>query len=202
MTSRPILFSPLLAMAVCAGAKTQTRRPIAWPFSIGELDDGRPWPFLPQADQNDGEVPWIACPFGRPGDRLWVREQFSPRGRFGEASKIDEAAFAVLSDGTQVYRDGSVVPALAEYAQGAFDGIKWRPSIHMPRWASRITCEIVDVSVERLHSISDADVIAEGVPMGAWKATWVASYGTDSWDQNPWVWAIRFRCLPQGVDGA
>ncbi len=165
-------------------------------------------------------MPWIACPFGRPGDRLWVREQFSPRGRSGEASKIDEAAFAVLSDGTQVYRDGAIVPALAKYEPGAFSGIKWRPSIHMPRWASRITCEIVDVGVERLHSISDPDVIAEGVwgterrgervepaleappslmsPMGAWKATWSATYGSDSWDKNPWVWAIRFRCLPQG----
>ena len=220
MTSRPILFSPLLAKAICAGAKTQTRRPIAHPFSIGERDDDSPWPFAPQLDENDGETPWIACPFGRPGDQLWVRETFSPRDSNGDACRIDEAAYALLSDGTQVCRDGAVVPALEKYAPGAFDGIKWRPSIHMPLWASRITLELVGVRVERLHSISDADVVAEGVwgterngerdepalapprsltsPMKAWKTTWTASYGTGSWDQNPWVWALEFRRMPQG----
>lgn len=204
MTSRPILFSPLLAQAICAGAKTQTRRPIAHPFSIGERNDGSTWPFAPQLDQNDGTMPWIACPFGRPGDRLWVRETFSPRDWNGVVCRIEEARYVVLRDGTQVHRDRLIGKALL--GPGFFDGIKWRPSIHMPRWASRLMLEIVGVRVERLHSISDADVVAEGVwpasmaksPIDAWRATWSTSYGTGSWDRNPWVWAIEFRRLPQG----
>lgn len=212
MTSRPILFSRPMVQAILAGEKTQTRRPIAHPFFvIGERDDGSPWPLAPQMDEGDGTAPWIACPYGRPGDRLWVREAFSPRDSNGDACRIDEAAYAVLSDGTQVHRDGVVVPALGEYAPGAFDGIKWRPSIHMPRWASRIELEVVGVRVERLHSISDADILAEGVTIelaaelvgmprafvgnsfDAWRLLWTAINGDASWDRNPWVWVVEFR---------
>ncbi len=192
-----------------------------------EFDDGSDTLVVGGAvDAGTGIVAWcLKCPFGEPGDRLWVREAFAPyrmRGT-GVPSGIADADYACLKDGTQVWRSPpAVFPCLSEYAPGAFDVVRWRPSIHMPRWASRITLEITDVRVQRLHDISNMDAISEGVedvspdpdrwsrwrdyfpergaPKGAFSAArlsflslWESINSTKSVVANPWVWALTFK---------
>jgi hypothetical protein len=128
--------------------------------------------------------------------------------------------FAVFPEGGQKYSDGVYVPPLREYAPGAFDNIKWRPSIHMPRWASRITLEVTDVRVQRLQDITDEDAKAEGVvPLEhihedqrvpgpgfndcrlgdqphrlPFAILWDEINGKRApWEADPWVWAIEFE---------
>lgn len=127
------------------------------------------------------------CPYGKPGDRLWVRETWTPG-----------------TQGTVIYR--------AAYSNGhEFKG--WKPSIHMPRWASRITLEVVSVRVERLQDISEEDAWAEGIPkefcepgksctcesnpVGKYADLWESINGPGSWDANPYVWVVEFRKLDQ-----
>lgn len=121
------------------------------------------------------------CPYGVPGDRLWVRETFH--------ADVTQAEFEdVLHDGTGIYyRSTQIHPHL----------FHWRPSIHMPRWASRITLEVVSNGVERLKDISDDDARAEGVVTAqyadhanrdAFHMVWESIHGPGSWDANPWVW--------------
>lgn len=129
-------------------------------------------------------------PYGVPGDRLWVRETFY--------ADVTQAEFEdVLHDGTGIYyRATEIHPHL----------FRWRPSIHMPRWASRITLEVVSVRVERLNDISEEDAIAEGCPygVGGWMVDpavgdkqfptlWESINGPGSWDANPWVWVREFK---------
>lgn len=117
------------------------------------------------------------CPYGQSCDRLWVRETFwQPRDKSETLFKADGA---ILGCG------------------------KWKPSIHMPRWASRITLEIVSVRVERLNDISEQDARAEGAPpldatgyRGGFFHLWQSINGHDSLDANPWVWVVEFRRLP------
>lgn len=218
MKERPILFSAPMVRALLDGTKTQTRRAL------------KPQPPADAPLIMVGEYAWsplffLKCPFGEPGDRLWVREAFAPyrmRGT-GVPSGIADADYACLKDGTQVWRSPpAVFPCLSEYAPGAFDVVRWRPPIHMPRWASRITLEITDVRVQRLHDISEMDAIAEGVedvspdperwsrwrdyfpereaPKGAFSAArlsflslWESINSTKSVAANPWVWALTFK---------
>lgn len=125
----------------------------------------------------------FACPYGQVGDRLWVRE-----------------SFAVCEDNNIFYKaDGKPDP------WDGWDGVKWKPSIHMPRQASRITLEITGIRVERLNDISEADAIAEGcqcagVPAsltnrGAFAKLWESINGFDSWSVNPWVWVVEFKVV-------
>jgi hypothetical protein len=126
------------------------------------------------------------CPYGQAGDRLWVREAWAPR-------PLEPARECVVAAcrGTDDARNGP-----------------WKPSIHMPRWASRIQLEITDVRVERLQDISDDDLAAEGIqelidagvdhdgtPRDTYRALWEALNGPGSWAANPWVWAVSFRAL-------
>ena len=131
-------------------------------------------------------LPTFRCPYGQPGDRLWVRETFRSKQQCGET--ID-----------WTYR--ADCPALTEYL------FPWKPSIFMPRQASRITLEIVGVRVERLQDISDFDAYKEGAESKASRVTgpycmsyvegfkqlWESINGPDSWDQNPWVWVVEFK---------
>ncbi len=203
MTERPILFSGEMVRAILEGRKTQTRRVVrhqpdlhlrkhryAYVVESGVLKFGRaPWR---KSDPHNFIVEEeINCPFGRPGDRLWVRETFSLGGKWKDGH--------LHEDGEQrfVYR--------ADHRQQCCDSLyRWRPSIHMPRWASRITLEITDVRVERLQEISEEDAMSEGMvesedftPKGAFKALWnsLAKPGAQ-WADNPWVWCISFRRLP------
>lgn len=196
MKERPILFSGPMVRAILEGRKTQTRRLVKADWI--------------QSDRAPLEVApgffhfWCsgehACPLGEPGDLLWVRETH----------------YLVRQQGKQ---DGAVIEidykADPNHEQRMCPQ-KWRPSIHMPRWASRITLEITGVRVERLQDISEADAVAEGIEFdpgeggvfhvsrvagGCWSDSAVGSFGKlwksingdDSWDANPWVWVVEFK---------
>ena len=186
MKERPILFSAPMVRALLAGTKTQTRRVVKMKShqQIEQRDDGRDWPWMYDGER-DADY-WMACPYGQPGDRLWVRETF--RGC---------RAYEV-----QGYppKDWGNKPIWFE-ADGAPPGRpdQWasrsRPSIHMPRWASRITLEVTGVRVETLGVISHEDALAEGVSsIEEYKALWINING--AWLPETWVWVVDFKGLP------
>lgn len=213
MKERPILFSAPMVRAILAGTKTQTRRvmkpqpePVP-PDVVATMPSraGKHWVAARSVQAMidvedflqgfDTSVPGCFCPYGKPGDRLWVREAFAPCP-VGRSRAV-------------VYRaDGDAT---------ASGGIRWTPSIHMPRWASRITLEVTDVRVQRLQDISGSDARAEGVERihcygpdcpdgedgcnarGCYGARerfhelWDSINGAGAWGANPWVWALSFR---------
>jgi len=218
---RPILFSGPMVRAILAGRKTQTRRVYkpreGSPYEImDELPDGQRWPHWFSPNLGPEYYP-VACPYGQPGDRLWVRERAAYFDAAGRPSRPSEATYALFADGTQKYRDGTTFPFLAEYAPAAFEGIHWRPSIHMPRWASRLTLEVVSVRVERLHGITEEDARAEGVEAigvtfqddkqgrphivpslggpyrDGFRILWSTIHGGGAWEANPFCWVVEFR---------
>jgi hypothetical protein len=203
--TRPILFSGPMVRAILKGRKTQTRRVVKMRVCGGRMIEA-------PADDDAAWVQRVAHnPYGEPGDRLWVRETFCI-----ESSK--EVAYEPpFTDGRPIrhhddehwgawwqqphYRATDPVPEL-EIGTGE-PGVKWRPSIYMPRWASRITLEIRAVRVERLQDITPADAISEGCPGGEhgdryaaidqYRALWESINGLGSWDANPWVWVVEFH---------
>lgn len=204
MTDRPILFSAPMVRAILDGRKTQTRRVVKSPWKkreivnlrsfyndngnswSGEFDDPHNWGIPNVIDQDPLSVYDMACKYGSRGDRLWVRETF---GCLGRSPK--DGAPSDSEKSTTCYKATDRVP---EHI------IKWRPSIHMPRWASRITLEITNVRVERLQDISEADSIDEGVPADSdaepqdiYMSIWNELNGPASWFSNPWVWVIEFK---------
>lgn len=192
MKERPILFSGPMARAILDGTKTQTRR-IVKPFPPEAVSSFyRPFATEPNNWHGYGgdAIRWYgSCPYGQPGgDRLYVRETWAASHAYDHLPP-------------------HLIPRSARIHYAATEergGLLWRPSIHMPRWASRITLEITDVRVERLQDISEADSIAEGVIHNPLLATnsresfmhlWGRINGPRSWDANPWVWAITFKRL-------
>jgi len=209
---RPILFSGPMVRAILEGRKTVTRRVVKpqpilhtthWWASHGE---GPNWmaegPSLATGGMRQTWA-WRLCPYGQPGDRLWVREAWATD------AQVDAVAPRDLSKGepTLYPADGTVRQAgCAMIAPG-----KIRPSIHMPRWCSRILLEIVAVRVERLQDISDEQALAEGVevwardadpvlrqkyaddPKLAFVGLWTAVNGLGSYNANPWVWVIEYK---------
>lgn len=191
MKERPILFNAPMVRAILDGRKTQTRR-IAKVTSEG-CKEGFITPlagFVPRSIENHISY----CPHGVAGDRLWVRETFSSHiGNYGES--IEYAYRATHDD-----RYGP-----------------WKPSIHMPRSASRILLEVTNVRVERLQDISEEDAVAEGIeqepgtshwknydtspggwrywesPIQSYRTLWESINGKGSWDLNPWVWVVEFN---------
>lgn len=206
MKERPMLFSGPMVRAILEDRKTQTRRIVTNESLISLRPDGTP-----------GKVQ-KRCPYGQPGDRLWVKETF----RIWQ----DEDSCFEGPIGGNLCNPGVRRRMLkrTEYrasSQNA-EGIGWRPSIFMTRWLSRITLEITGVRVERLHDISEADAIAEGierVPMPSGESCWrdyldggilsraVSSYATlwasingrASWSSNPFVWVVEFKKLEGGA---
>ena len=163
-TSRPILFSGPMVRALLAGCKTQTRR-------------------VALRDRRGAQHVTKPCPYGAPGDTLWVRETFAP------ALMLPH----LLHRQTVAYR------ATDEYPEGTLERITqtWCPSIFMPRWASRLTLTLVDVSLQPLQPITQHDELCEGFPPGAtpsFRETWDAlnSKRGHGWNANPWVWRLRF----------
>lgn len=181
MSEKPILFSAPMVRAILEGKKTQTRRivkpqPADHEWIEKSEDEAFRWYFL--GEPNCGSGSWdisersyvFKCPYGTVGDSLWVREAFSPHGfcdlqALGNTkpSKIAECKFVVFMDGGQKYRDGIYCKPLDKYADGAFELCKFKPSIYLPRWASRINLLIKSIRVERLQDISEADAKAEGL---------------------------------------
>ncbi len=214
MKERPVIFNADMVRAVLDGRKTQTRRimrvqPSAdfCPMNMELKTDFNARWYTPGMVDKDGylqpakkKVFGVAsddegytCPFGAIGDRLWVRETWA-RYNIDQYSH-DMAYRATIPDDWP--KEG-----------------RWRPSIHMPRWASRITLEITGVRVERMYDISEVDARAEGVEQlrgGFWRhyqpgwtqhqlsargsfvTLWKSIYGDDSWLANPWVWVIEFK---------
>lgn len=180
MKERPILFSGPMVRAILDGRKTVTRRIVR--ERLGAYSDGSFVVLDKDGDPIDVE---LRRPYGGPGDRLWVRETFASLDVNGHKSSPREAHFVVLLDGAQVYRDGTVFAGLPEYSRGAFDGIKWRPSIHMPRWASRILLEVVSVRVERLQEITEEDARREGLDRNSKDGGRTWKYGVADRDGLP-----------------
>lgn len=186
MKERPILFNGDMVRAILDGRKAQTRRVVKADFDIiGERDDGSLWPWREDCE-NGGDI-WYPCPYGQPGDRLWVRETFSEVDcRLTYRADTDDGAHCQVS--------------------------RWTPSIYMPRWASRITLEITGVRVERLQDISQQDAMAEGClspdlppelrgvsadyvadERTTFAILWNRINGPGSWAANPWLWVIEFE---------
>lgn len=197
MKSRPILFSAPMVRALLDGTKTQTRRVVK--YADPSLIDTDGWPLTDLSECGAGEVR-IACPYGQLGDRLWVRETGWER-----PERTSTMMRAGADTWHQYYYDADL---WSESDHNDFKtwGFKRRPSIFMPRWASRITLEITGLRLERLQDISEADARAEGaapyrLPLhpgfGPFKAgysnLWESINGPGSWDANPWVWCISFR---------
>lgn len=206
ITERGMIFNAEMVRAILDGRKTQTRR-IIKPQPEATLSGSLSGKWLSRP-LNGLLLPKIEdiaihCPFGVVGDRIWVRETF--QGPLFDYDLMD----SYCKDPTPfekpefcVYKaDG--VPAPEFYDADDELHSCWRPSIHMPRWASRILLEITDVRVERLNSISDRDALREGCSAADMKSgdcvadvfarLWASIYGSDSWNANPWVWVIEFK---------
>lgn len=222
MKERPVIFNGEMVRAILDGRKTQTRRVMKVQPKPSETRPGDFWfsskkleSMVHVSDFMPGNSPVSdchlffqehCCPFGQVGDRLWVREAFRVHSRATDVSTLVYRASERNSWTEQTRR----VPVLVCNKQVSPE--KWTPSIHMPRWASRILLEITAVRVERLNDISQADAIAEGGPPShpsidavsrdygfpdfsrSWLAqTWQHIYGEESWSANPWVWVIEFK---------
>ncbi|MDM7059127.1 hypothetical protein [Klebsiella pneumoniae] len=212
MKERGMIFNGEMVRAILDGQKTQTRRPIKWKQTrfteIGEREDGSKWPWSEDAEHALDF--WHPCPFGSVGDRIWVRETFQgPLFDFDlmdsyckDSTPFEKSEFCVYK------ADG--VPAPEFYDADDELHSCWRPSIHMPRWASRILLEITDVRVERLQSITLGDICKE-VGCGlydfrpatygfqVWEELWKSIYGAENWQANPWVWVIEFKRVEGGA---
>ena len=215
MKERPILMNGAMVRAVLDGSKTQTRRPIKPAPEMVADKRIEPWTGDPAGLLQLLQESKRSCPYGRPGDLLRVRETFFTYGRwvtrYSQKKGRDEWHFIdMTAECHRAYQydvESPDVP-LAARRGGALAGWYKRPSIFMPRAASRILLEIVSVRVERLNDCSDADARAEGTPGGHgvipsynYHATpsehfshlWESINGAGSWAANPWVWVIEFK---------
>lgn len=177
MAERPILFSGEMVLAILDGRKTMTRR-VVKPQPEPDTD-------CPHHVGTGIERKARICPYGKPGDRLWVRETFCS------------------------FPDGNIFYRADNDERAPMKG--WKPSIFMPRALSRITLEIKNVRVERLQDISENDAKAEGtdgerylgqgfdhcVYREAFRTLWESINGPGSWESNPWVWVVEFKQITE-----
>ncbi|EPH1852755.1 hypothetical protein ACJJBP_22785 [Pseudomonas aeruginosa] len=221
MKERPILFTGPMVRAILEGRKTVTRRVVTpQPDFLGSMVD----PNTPFKTLDAGLHARIKCPYGEPGDRLWVRETWTDVNMCGApalAYRADEDIRDLMEEpgflddrGAFNYDDPRVKPYPFACWYAELDQARWRPSIHMPRWASRILLEITAVRVERLQDISEEQALAEGVrgepcdharqacaDIGCWGDTakgafgflWEQLNGAGAWQANPWVWVVEFK---------
>jgi len=209
MIERPILFRPDMVRAILDGRKTQTRRmvkpqpPAHFPIAICDVsglccwsedgsEEGDCWP-------TDGTMP---CPYGKPGDQLWVREPWCCGVPALPSGRGIIPYYGRLADLSHDLRDKPIVRYKADWTGD--DAPKWRQPIHMPRWACRLVLEITSVRVERVQEISDEDAVAEGCQepglpyeqgfmVNVFRGLYESIHGPDSWAANPWVWVISFQ---------
>jgi hypothetical protein len=199
---RPILFNTQMIKAILAGRKTQTRRAVKLDgFStitleaIFNLPQQTQYLYLGKDDQTisvSEDCIDSICPYGRIGDILWVRETFAEIGCIGWP--IDKFEYAYRAD--FAHNNGK----WEGYADMCFE--KWKPSIFMPRSASRILLRISKIRVERLQEISEEDAMAEGVDclfsidaINKYQQLWNKINGERAWIANPWVWVVEFESL-------
>ncbi|HFD7189351.1 TPA: hypothetical protein ACF5TK_000880 [Klebsiella pneumoniae] len=231
MKERGMIFNSEMVRAILDGRKTQTRRIMA-PQPADDIERG----IFPNPEvigwksslrHKHGSTTAHFCPYGKPGDRIWVREAFRVHSRATDVATLVYKASVRNSWTEQTLRVPVAVcnkPATPE---------KWTPSLHMPRWASRILLEITDVRVERLNTISPEDAESEGLectnftgfgdepglpsypepdvyfdplkkqwkeyPPEAFAGLWESIYGEGSWQANPWVWVIEFKRVEGGA---
>ncbi|HAU5602447.1 hypothetical protein ACEWB5_16525 [Citrobacter koseri] len=217
---RGMIFNAEMVRAILDGRKTQTRRVVK---GVEGADS-----FTPEWDINGEQIfvvcgekdhtqmnpvlGAISCPFGAVGDRIWVRETF--QGPLVSEELFEEYRAYPEKFETPQYceyaADGGAKPEYCDLDDNLRHG--WRPSIHMPRWASRILLEITDVRVERLHDIGEEDAKAEGATPATYRITppeavyrvgfgdiWRSIYGDENWHSNPWVWVIEFKRIEGGA---
>ncbi|BDS19616.1 hypothetical protein KAM546c_08770 [Enterobacter roggenkampii] len=188
MKERGMIFNGEMVRAILDGRKTQTRRPVKVPHidkdAMCELS----------GNELAGELlagNYRNSPHGKPGDRIWVRETWA---RYNIDQDSHDMAYRATPP--------------ADWPEEG----RWRPSIHMPRWASRLTLGITGVRVERLRDLSEDDAKSEGItpPSGGvlpgweyrinFRDLWMSIYGADNWEANPWVWVIEFKVVPNVQD--
>lgn len=212
MADRPILFSGPMVRALLEGRKTQTRRlikpqppeglePVGRVLCSTHKPDEGKWTWARGQSHMLRDPHRVRCLYGQPGDLLWVRETWGFNPDFP----------AILGRSCFKADPGH-----------EYDGIQWKPSIHMPRRLSRLTLRITDVRVERVNDITGLDAIAEGLvdlgvdgarwhwernptmgyfaPWRAYRALWDSINGPGSWSANPWVWALTFEVVPRNID--
>lgn len=222
MNEKPVLFGQQMLRAILGGQKTQTRRvvkpqpptpeavralagidycwlPPSWPGAKHHRVGGPVWAVRKLMQQE----PELVCPFGKPGDRLWVREttvNVEEHGYIGPVYAESDEGRALLNYG--------LAPAPDDCVEVEPHELTLRPSIHMPRSMCRLVLEITAVRVERLQAITEADAVAEGLsqtesgswlpgpcdhPEWAFHQLWSQVYGEPAWEANPWVWVIEFK---------
>ncbi len=194
MNTKPIIFSAPMIRALQDGSKTQTRRII----KAKEVFISASGAVL---DMADGNIKEIKFPYGEQGGYLWCRETWhqDPAERMVDY-RADGQPGSIRDDEWSLW--------------------KWKPSIYMPRWASRITLKMTGLRVDRLQGISEADAIAEGIeqeddhwkdyldgdssyaasPIFSYKSLWESINGEGSWESNPFVWVLEFTVIKQNID--
>lgn len=224
MKERPILFSGPMVRAILEERKTQTRRILRHDGLLDVAVTGEHCePGQPAWEETCDRGHWIGCndegttifadcKYGSVGDRLWVRETWTPVDHMVGSEREEPMAIGYAADRAAISHGHDNVHALDTYAWN-WDALKWRPSIFMPRWASRIALEVTGVRVERLQAITESDAKAEGCERGAGTAVYpsgraarLTSYRDGysalwdeinreraPWASNPWVWVVEFR---------
>ncbi len=243
MKERGMIFNAEMVRAILDGRKTQTRRIMKVQPKPSKSRPGDFW-FSSKKLESMVHVSDLApcnspiadyhlfiqehcCPFGAVGDRIWVREAYRFPASLDDISPTGVGEMAVATGYRKPW-----APTFYEFTGTFSDGWKGfetppkvsdagklRPSIHMPRWASRILLEITDVRVERLNAISQEDAQAEGMELTGWRPTysdpdsggevmtpydnfaelWSSIYGEGSWKADPWVWVIEFKRVEGGA---
>lgn len=226
---RPILFSTPMVQAILDGRKTQTRRTRGLEEINKNPDDWKEgtttqlcrfWDADKEEDPNPIDIRYgfifngngnqelyIPCPYGKPGDRLWVRETWQITN-FLHPSNENYGYVYKASENGKDWQENT-------------EEWKWKPSIHMPKAAARIWLEVTDISLERLQAISEEDAISEGIkpiwinddsscnkfknyinngkdslsPKDSFRSLWESINGAESWDRNPWIWVVKFKVL-------
>lgn len=233
MKARPIPFSGALPLTIREGRKTNTRRTLKIQGTRCEpelMPDGITTGWRIDVRHQFGSTQILFCPYGAPGDLLWVREDHYRYGHWepvaGALTPTGRQKWAFVPESSEVRFD-----APPSYRRGRHHRDPWAPAWHkrlgrfMPRWASRTTLRIVEVRVERLQDISEEDAHAEGARFSgfnseqdflrfgvshqdcldarfrhAFRELWEAINGPESWDANPWVWVLTFVAINSNVD--
>lgn len=220
MKDRPILFSAPMVRALLDGSKTQTRRTLKPQPRVFEIDErgtpcqvgcmqvegeavNRVWLGSQQAGVLTGQQVRFAV-----GDRLWVRESWQLHSRATDLCTVAYKASVNHSGWTDAHEQFPDALAGNRKPKPFQEG--WRPSIHMPRWASRLTLTVTDVRIERLQDISRGDAMDEGCPFANMQAgpspvdwyrdLWNQINGPDEWEKNPWVAALTFTVEKRNID--